>query len=145
MMAQPPDSQHRRAMRRAVDIPCELVSRHVDSPLLYWATDLTPYGMWVETPIPMQIGEVVVVCFRPPVWWPGRELMVFSEVTRVANQARGRHGPRGMGVEFLDLPAHERRTLVSWLRRRPPPLPLRRARSGRDPATLPQPLYLKAC
>ena len=127
-------------MRRAVELPCELVSSYVDVPLLYWATDLTPYGLWLETPMPMQLGEQVVVCFKPHVWWSSRELMLFAEVTRVSS-CRGQD--RGMGLEFLDISAHERRALEVWLRRRPPPLPKRRARA-QSQRKLPQPRYLIA-
>jgi hypothetical protein len=109
-----------------VDIPCELVSRYVDEPLLYWATDLTCYGAWLETPYPMELGEKVVICFAPTVWWPSRELMLFAEVTRL--RVGRTASERGMGVEFLDASPHELRALGSWLHRRPPPLPKRRAR-----------------
>lgn len=129
MLRQSPARQ-RRAVRRAVDIPCELVSHHVDEPLLYWATDLTPYGLWLETPFPMALGDKVVVCFAPTVWWPNRELMIFAEVTRIGI---GRSvAARGMGLDFLDITLHEQRALGGWLHRRPPPLPRRRARA---PAT----------
>lgn len=127
---------HRRALRRAVEIPCDVVSGYVDEPLLYWATDLSPYGLWLETSFPMHIGEQLVVCFQPPVWWPGREISVFAEVTR---SAHGRS--HGMGLEFLDLGEHEGRALNSWLRGRPPPLPRRRKRSPVERA-LPIPRYL---
>jgi hypothetical protein len=117
----------RRALRRAVELPCDLVSRYLDEPLLYWATDLSPFGLWLETPLPMQLGEQVVLSFQPAVWWPTREITVFAEVVRVTN---GRRSPRtGMGLEFLDLDENEERSLGAWLRGRPPPLPRRRKRS----------------
>lgn len=119
---------HRRALRRAVELPCEVVSRYVDEPLLYWATDLTPYGLWLEAPAPMQVGEQVVVCLQPTVWWHRRELMIFSEVTRVAWHRDA--GVRGMALEFIDITPHEQRALSQWLRGRPPRLPKRRARAG---------------
>jgi hypothetical protein len=119
---------YRRALRRAVQLPCELVSDHVDDPLLYWATDLTPYGIWLETRFPMALGEQVVLCFSPGIWWEARDLMLFAEVTRVTHQ-RGVE-ERGMGLEFLDITSHEQRALTAWLRNRPPPLPKRRARSS---------------
>jgi hypothetical protein len=132
---------NRRALRRAVQLPCELVSRYVDQPLLYWATDLTPFGAWLETPIPMELGEQVVLCFSPGIWWAARELMLFAEVTRVATHRDVEE--RGMGLEFLDVTAHERRALDAWLRNRPPPLPKRRSR--RDSSRgLPVPRFLIA-
>lgn len=128
----------RRAVRRAVELPCEVVSRYVDQPLLYWATDLSPFGMWLETKFPMQAGERLVVCFQPPIWWRARELMVFAEVVRASS---GRDNARGMAVEFNDLNVHERRTLRGWLRGRPPPLPRRRKRSGESWRPLPRPRF----
>lgn len=117
----------RRALRRAVDLPCELISRYVDEPMLYWASDLTPHGIWLETPAPMEIGERVVVCFKPIAWWGHRELTVFAEVARVLWSRDV--GERGMGLAFTDISNHEQRALGAWLRGRPPPLPRRRARS----------------
>jgi hypothetical protein len=127
----------RRALRRAVEIPCEVVSRYLDEPLLYWATDLSPHGIWLETGLPMQLGEVAVVAFRPMVWWPGRELMVFARVVRAV---RARHDALGgMGLEFIDLDGNETRALSAWLRGRPPPLPRRRARTKGSWRALPAP------
>jgi hypothetical protein len=134
------EAMRRRALRRAVEIPCEVVSRYVDQPLLYWATDLTPQGMWLDTNFPMERGEELVVCFKPAVWWPGRELMFFSEVVR---SAQG--GSTGMGLRFLDIDVHEARALKAWLRFRPPPLPKRRPRSKKE-RLLPLPAcYAVAC
>ena len=125
-------SQGRRALRRAVELPCDLVSRYLDQPLLYWATDLSPFGLWLETPLPMQLGEQVVLCFQPS-HWRGREITVFAEVVRVANGRRAEADAAtrttGMGLEFVDLGFDEERALRAWLFGRPPPLPRRRRRS----------------
>jgi hypothetical protein len=130
----------RRALRRAVEIPCEVVSKFVDEPLLYWATDLSPEGIWIETPIPMRTGEVVVLCFQPPVWWSTRELRVFAEVARVCTtRRRSDAGVSGMGLEFRDLCPEESRALQAWLRGRPPPLPKRRQRTDDPKRQLPVP------
>lgn len=134
------ESGHRRALRRAVDMPCEVISNYVDEPLLYWATDLSPYGLWLDTPFPMAAGEQVVVSFSPPVWWPGRELILFAEVIR----SKAARGDTGMGMVFLDITAHEQRALSAWLRGRPPPLPRRRARSRSSVRPLPVPRWALA-
>jgi hypothetical protein len=128
----------RRALRRAVELPCELISRHLDAPLLYWASDLTPQGIWLETSAPMPIGERVVVCFEPPIWWCRRELTLFAEVARVVWTRAP--AERGMGLSFLDITEHEQRALAAWLRGRPPPLPRRRARSANE-RDLPAPAF----
>lgn len=114
----------RRSLRRAVQIPCELVSSYLDEPLLYWATDLTPHGMWLDTHFPMVVGEIVVVCFEPAIWWWQRPLGIFAEVVRAT-----RGNDSGMGLTFLDITLHEQRALQAWLRGRPPPLPRRRPRT----------------
>ena len=131
-------STSRRALRRAVELPCEVISRHLDEPLLYWASDLTPQGVWVETTAPMPLGERVVVCFEPTIWWCRRELVLFAEVTRVAWTRAP--SERGMGLVFTDITEHEQRALAAWLRGRPPPLPRRRARSTSERA-LPSPVH----
>ena len=131
----------RRALRRAVELPCELMTKYVDEPLLYWASDLTPHGMWLETPAPMEIGEQAVLCFQPAVWWNSRSITVFAEVCRVT-WSRQPH-ERGMALSFLDITAHEQRALEAWLRGRPPPLPVRRARRSIE-RVLPMPTYLAA-
>jgi len=123
-----------------VDLPCQLVSRYVDEPLLYWASDLTPQGIWLETPAPMEIGEQVVLCFQPTVWWSSRELMLFAEVSRVMWTKE--RIANGMGLSFLDISTHEQRALAAWLRGRPPPLPKRRARTSRE-RVLPEARYLR--
>jgi hypothetical protein len=124
-----------------VELPCELITRYVDEPLLYWASDLTPFGLWLETAAPMEIGEQVVVAFKPAVWWQSRELTLFAEVSRVSWTRR--MFDRGMALSFVDISAHERRALDMWLRGRPPPLPKRRARTSSS-RLLPPPLCLRA-
>jgi hypothetical protein len=125
LMGGVPSVSARRALRRAVELPCELVSSYLDEPLLYWATDLTPHGMWLDTSFPMLAGEVVAVCFEPAIWWSRRPLCVFAEVIR---STRGRTA--GMALSFLDMTPHEQRALNGWLRGRPPPLPRRRPRTA---------------
>ncbi|MBI4704225.1 MAG: PilZ domain-containing protein [Deltaproteobacteria bacterium] len=123
----------RRAVRRAVDLPCELITRYVDEPLLCWATDLSPLGAWIETPGPLWPGEVVVLSLRPIVRWPHREITVFAHVVRIAVSGRGeRRDEPGMGLEFRDLNRYEFGALQGWLRHRPPPLPRRRRRLVAD-------------
>ena len=78
----------RRAQRRSVELPVELMTRDWDEPVLHRMTDISPYGIWVKTSFPRAIGERIVVCFDAP---HGQELTVFAEVTRrVPRRGRAR-------------------------------------------------------
>lgn len=133
-MTQPLPAGARRGIRRRVRMECELVSAREDDPLRFPITDLSPYGMWLQTPDPVRAGEQVVVCFEPhdsepsgqeP--WRQGELMVFAEVARVATSRRRVNEPGvGMGLEFLDLTPDEHRALDRWLAPRKSPVPRRR-------------------
>jgi hypothetical protein len=114
-------SSRRRFVRRAVTLPVELISSRDDAPVLQWAADLTPFGLWIDTRFPLPHGEHVVVALEPPGWELG-EMTLFARVTR---SQRVRDGERpGMGLSFLDIGAAERVALGGWLRGRPPPLPV---------------------
>ena len=106
----------RRAPRRAVRVACEVVSHYSDEPAPLTVTNLSPYGMWLETPLPLHLGAEVVVSFSPP-RWRGRELMVFGRVARINSGRRRRdRGSLGMGVEFADLTAAQTELMRSCLR-----------------------------
>lgn len=113
---------YRRGVRHEVELPCELVTPHSDSPLLIWATDLSRVGAWLETPEPLAQGDDVVLCFQPLCGWSGGELQVFAQVQR-AERRMGPSGARslGMALEFLDLTPSERVQLSAWLAPRPLP------------------------
>ena len=106
----------RRAERREVDISCDVVAGDWDEPLSHRATDLSPYGIWLRTALPLQIGHRLVISFRPPK--SDRELNVFAEVRRV--EKRESIGERsGMGLQFMDLSNDERVALHKCLRHLP--------------------------
>jgi hypothetical protein len=110
----------RRAERRAVNILCDVVAREWEAPFSHRATDLSPFGMWLQTSFPLRVGDVVVLSFKPPTWSDTGDLTVFAEVTRRVKIFE-RHGVRrnGMGLEFLDLSDEERGRLRGWLRHKP--------------------------
>jgi hypothetical protein len=116
----------RRAIRRAVAMPCEIVTPHADEPIAYRATDLSPFGMWIATDEPLRTGAQVVVCFEPRGSWHHGELMLFAEVARVATSRRPGEVASGMGLEVLDLEARERLWLEAWLGGCREPVPRRR-------------------
>lgn len=113
----------RRALRRAVHVECDVVSRWWDEPVPLLATDLSPFGVWLQSPFPLEVDEEMVLELRPP-RWQGADLQVFGAVRRVELRRRA-SDPRasGMGVEFLDLREEEAAELARALRGLPPPLP----------------------
>ena len=115
----------RRAIRRAVEIDCELCVGHADEPLHYRIVDLSPFGMWITTSEPLRSGQLVVACFRPELGWP--ELMIFAEVARVATARRPLDHPGiGMGLELMDLSRQQHKQLAEWLADKRMPVPRRR-------------------
>jgi len=127
----------RRAIRHTVDMPCEVISPRDDEPQLLWATDMSAHGAWLETLGPLDLGEQLVLCFRPGVWWRAREIQVFAEVARTSPGLRVGDDLPGVGLDFLDLTQRERWALRCWLRPRPEPEPHRR---GRPKKALPVPV-----
>lgn len=114
----------RRALRRAVDLPCEIMTFDVDRPMAGRALDLSPLGMWLVARQPFAVGEQVVVSFRPPFWPAGQELSIFGEVARVTMERCGRGGTAtGLGIEFVGMTDMERRALEESLVGTPPPAP----------------------
>ncbi|MBW2459725.1 MAG: PilZ domain-containing protein, partial [Deltaproteobacteria bacterium] len=98
---EPPEE--RRAMRRDLDLRLELVSHYSDEPVAHRATDLSPFGVWIDTSMPLHPGAEVVLSMTPP-RFDGRELTVFAKVARaVTGRRRGDRGPLGMGLQFEDL------------------------------------------
>lgn len=106
----------RRAQRRQLELPCELITKDWDEPVGHRVTDISPYGVWVKTSFPRHVGERLVLCFMAP---HGRELMVFAEVTRRTRARVQDSRPAGMGLEFVDLRPSERVALHRALRKLP--------------------------
>ena len=102
----------RRAHRRQIDLPCEVITREADEPILHQLIDISPYGVWLRTSFPRPVGERVVLSFTAP---HGKELTVFAEVTR-ATKGSSHQGERGMGLEFVDIRQGERVALHRALR-----------------------------
>jgi hypothetical protein len=115
----------RRALRRAVALECAVHSPLWDGPAFYLATDLSPDGLWLNTDLTLEVGERLMLSFRPPRWpdwcWP---VMAFGEVVRVSLlRRRSDRNAAGMAVRFeqIDPVASQEMTLL--LRGLPPPLP----------------------
>jgi hypothetical protein len=119
----------RRALRRAVRMECETLSALWDDTAALVATNLSPQGLWLGTELPLEVGEQLVVSFRPPRWpeWSS-PLTVLARVARVGMpRRRGDAGPAGMGLCFVDLEPEACVHMTNLLRGLPPPLPVKPA------------------
>ncbi|MEM9187865.1 MAG: PilZ domain-containing protein [Myxococcota bacterium] len=119
----------RRALRRAVHLECDLLSEVWDAPATHLATNLSPYGIWVDATFPLDIGDPVVLAFAPPN--TDVELLIDGTVRRAELRRRARDPrPSGMGIEFGYLSPADAELLQQSLRGLPPPL--------REPSTAPR-------
>ena len=82
--------------------------------------DVSPYGMMIESPVPMK--EDAVLQFRLAV--EGRKTDVSARVACCTARAGVRHA-YGVGLEFVDLPSDVREQIRDLLHRYPsaPPAP----------------------
>jgi hypothetical protein len=96
----------RRAQRHAVDLPCELVRADCDEPLGHRVTNLSGFGAWVRTSLPMRVRERLVIVLKPP---DAGEMVLFGEVIR-----RSR-ADQGMAIEFVGVSREERARLLGSL------------------------------
>lgn len=117
-----PPADSRRAARRAVDVACDVISSRWDGPVAARCTDLSPHGMWLETPAELDEGERVVLCFRPP--RSPSEMTLFARVGRVLRDERDRFGgTSGAALAFVGASALEVEELEHALRGLPPVFP----------------------
>lgn len=124
----------RNVVRRAVQIGCSVRSELWDGPAPFLATDLSPDGLKLCSPLALPEGQDVVVTFTPP-RWPDEAgpLNVVARVEHVALPRRksdalvGLPGEAGMGLSFLHIDPTQRALLGLVLRGLPPPLPASRS------------------
>jgi len=132
--AQPVLVGARRAVRRAVSLSCDVLSDTLGEPVPQLVRDLSPYGMFVETPLPLDPGEELIVAFTPR--GLGREVLLGARVARVTFGRRGGElGLSGMGIAFDGVGEPLRDAIERNLRGLPPPLP--RAREIRTYVDMP--------
>jgi hypothetical protein len=114
----------RYEVRRAVNVPVEMVCADWDEPVTLTTADLSPQGCFLPSAVLIERGTPVVVSFR--LGLDGAEWSFFGEVARVSSWRR-RTDPfrRGMGVRFVGTRAWERLRLRDRLRGTPPPVPRR--------------------
>ena len=115
----------RRSTRRAVRMPCDVYNRLWTGAVRLGATDLSPHGAWLATPLPLAPGEGVLVRFTPPRWPLSSPPIEVRAVVARAGLARRRRdaGRSGMGLYFDGLTDIETGCLALSLRGLPPPFP----------------------
>jgi hypothetical protein len=114
----------RRSLRRAVELEVDVVSELWDVAIALPLTDLSLDGAWLESELPLSVGDEIELCFAPPRWFGLPRLQVGARVVRVSLLRRQRdRGRAGMGVCFTDLSLASQRCLEHALRGLPPPLP----------------------
>jgi Tfp pilus assembly protein PilZ len=105
----------RRAVRRTVDLECDVYCELWGEAIAHRASDLSEEGLWIQTELLLETGTEVALTFHPPDW---EELLyVAGRVQRVELQPRPGEGRAvGMGIEFQALRTDERRRLTQSLR-----------------------------
>ena len=105
----------RRAVRRLVDLECEVYSELWGEAIAHRVTDVSEEGLWIETDLLLEIGTEITVTFYPPDW--EEPLCVAGSIQRVELQRRPSGGASvGMGVAFEALRTDERRRLTQSMR-----------------------------
>jgi len=87
----------RRALRRRVDLCCDVIARHWDCPVVHHVTEISSCGLRLERSSALDVDETVIVSFDLPWTVVGRRIDVFARVARV-DRARS-----VVGLEFLDI------------------------------------------
>ena len=105
----------RRAVRRFVDLDCDVYTDLWGEAISHRVTDVSEEGLWIRTELLLEIGTEVALTFHPPDW--DEPLCVAGRVRRVELRARpGDRNAVGMGIEFEALRVEERRRLTSSMR-----------------------------
>ena len=115
----------RRSLRREVELDCHVMSDLWDGTVPHPIRDLCEEGMWLDSDLPLDEGERVVVRFDLP-----KERRTIYAAGRVArSRLRRRDGDverSGMALELLNLRPEERDVLARSIHGLPPPVPLYR-------------------
>lgn len=105
----------RRAVRRLVDLECQVYSALWGEAISHRAVEVSENGLWIQTDLLLEIGTDVTLTFYPPDW--DEPLCVAGRVQRVELRSRpGDANAVGMGVAFDALRNDERRRLTRSMR-----------------------------
>jgi len=118
----------RRSLRRAVALECTLQCELWDEELRLPASNLSIDGVWIETPISLDLGDELIVSFTPPGLAATETVWAAAKVVRVGSfrrQGDAAQSP-GMGLSFTYFSEPHRRLLARSLQGHPPRLPLSR-------------------
>jgi hypothetical protein len=96
-----------------VTIECRVLSDAWDEPMELAVCDLSPFGMWLECPFPLHLGDEVVAHLYPP---GERAIVAHAIVVRSSLAA----GVGGMALEFIELSPGGFEILSAFLAGRPP-------------------------
>jgi len=105
----------RRAVRRLVDLECEVYSELWGEAISHRAVEVSESGLWIQTELLLEVGSEVTLTFYPPDW--EEPLCVGGRVRRVELRSRpGDTNAVGMGIAFETLRNDERRRLTHSMR-----------------------------
>lgn len=105
----------RRAVRRLVDLECEVYAELWGEAISHRVSDVSEEGLWIQTELLLEPGTEVTLTFFPPDW--EEPLYVAGRVQRVELRRQpGDASAVGMGIEFEALRTDERRRLTHSMR-----------------------------
>jgi Tfp pilus assembly protein PilZ len=105
----------RSAVRRLVDLECEVYSDVWGEGIVHRAIEVSENGLWIQTDLLLELGSEVTLTFYPPDW--EEPLCVAGRVRRVELRPRpGEQNAVGMGIAFEALRSDERRRLTRSMR-----------------------------
>jgi hypothetical protein len=118
----------RRSLRRAIALECTLQCELWDDALTLPASNLSTDGVWIETPLALDLGDELIVSFTPPGLSAQQTVWATAKVVRVGS-FRGEEDAAqspGMGLSFTYCSEPHRRLLARSLQGHPPRLPISR-------------------
>ncbi|HEY4120314.1 MAG TPA: PilZ domain-containing protein [Byssovorax sp.] len=130
----PARAVHRRAFRRAVRLPCQIVRERDFKLVADLALDLSTEGMRATLRTPVLTGEQVIVAFRS--MRLGRWFDAEATVARVVHGRRDHDFGRSVGLVFDGVDGLFRDDLFEHLRQLPPPVRRARVEPSREEAAL---------